>query len=86
MLKTCTYFDNFEFDILMQVVLGATLSRLLPLQLGFECFQCICLNNLVCFDQSMPFNERPSVTCYSMCGSGQDSGIMFGSVSHLGWT
>jgi len=25
----------------MQVVLSATLSRLLPLQLGFECFQYI---------------------------------------------
>jgi len=28
----------------MQVVLSATLSRLLPLQLGFECFQYICLS------------------------------------------
>jgi len=26
MLTTCPYFDNFEFDILMQVVLGATIS------------------------------------------------------------
>jgi len=37
-LTTCLYFDNFKFDILMQVVLSAALSRLLPLQFGFECF------------------------------------------------
>jgi len=49
MLTTCPYFDNFEFDILMQVVLGATLSRMLPLQLGFECFQYICLTKFSLF-------------------------------------
>jgi len=32
----------------MQVVLSATLSRLLPLQLGFEYFQYISLVTLVC--------------------------------------
>jgi len=41
MLTTCPYFDNLEFDILVQVVLSAILSRLLPLELGFELFQCI---------------------------------------------
>jgi len=41
---TCPYFDNFEFDVLMRVVLSATLSRLLPMQLGFECFQYISLS------------------------------------------
>jgi len=35
------YFHNFQIDILMQVVLSATLSRLLPLQLRFERFQYI---------------------------------------------
>jgi len=49
MLTTCPYFDNFEFDILMQVVLGATLSCLLPLQLGFECFRYICLTKFSLF-------------------------------------
>jgi len=34
---------------LIQVVLSATLSRLLPLQLGFERFQCISFElNLLC--------------------------------------
>jgi len=35
---TCPCFDNLEFDILMQVVLSAPLSRLLPLQLGSHTF------------------------------------------------
>jgi len=30
-LTTCRYFDNFEFDILMQVVFSATLPRRLVL-------------------------------------------------------
>jgi len=38
-LTTSPYFDNLELTFLMQVVLNATLSRLLPLQLGFERFQ-----------------------------------------------
>jgi len=29
---------------------------------------------------------RPSIICHSVCGPGQDSDIIFGSVSHLGWT
>jgi len=33
-----------DFTILMLVVLRAALSRLLPLQFGFERFQCIGLN------------------------------------------
>jgi len=43
-LTTCPYSDNLEFDILMEVVLSATLSRLLPLQLGVERFQYIRLS------------------------------------------
>jgi len=44
-LTTCPYFDNIlNLTFLMQVVFSATLSRLLPLQLGFERFQCISLN------------------------------------------
>jgi len=43
-LTTCSYFDNLEFDILMQLVFSATLSRLLPLQLGLERFQYISLS------------------------------------------
>jgi len=43
-LTTCPCFDNFEFDIFMQVVLSATLSRLLPFQLGFEHFQYISIS------------------------------------------
>jgi len=31
-LIVCPYFDNFEFDILLQVVYSAALSRVLPLQ------------------------------------------------------
>ena len=42
--------------------------------------------NLVFWGQSKPFNVRPSVICHSTCGPGQDSDIIFGSVSHLGWT
>jgi len=33
-----SYFDNLELTFLMQVVLSANSSRLLPLQLGFEHF------------------------------------------------
>jgi len=43
-LTTCPYFNNFKFDILTQVVLSAALSRLLPVQLGFECFLYISLS------------------------------------------
>jgi len=43
-LTTCPYFDNFKFNILLQVVFSATLSHLLPLQLGFECFQYMSLS------------------------------------------
>jgi len=32
-LTTCPYFYNLQFDILLQVVLSATLSRVLQLQL-----------------------------------------------------
>jgi len=32
-LTTYPYFDNLQFDILLQVVLCAILSRVLPLQL-----------------------------------------------------
>ena len=42
---TCPYFHNLPFEILMQVVLSATLSRLLPLQLVFERFQYIGLSS-----------------------------------------
>jgi len=38
-LTTCSYLDNLEFDIFEALVFSATLSRLLPLQLGFEHFQ-----------------------------------------------
>jgi len=41
LLTTCPYFDNLQFDIFLQVVLSATLSLMLPLQLGFERFQYI---------------------------------------------
>jgi len=44
MLTTCPYFDNLECDILMQVVLSATSSRLLPLQSGLKRFLYISLN------------------------------------------
>jgi len=37
-LTACRYFENIEFDLLIQVVFSATVSRLLPLQLGFERF------------------------------------------------
>jgi len=44
-LTTCPYCDNIlNLTFLMQLVFSATLSRLLPLQLGFEHFQCISLN------------------------------------------
>jgi len=42
-LTTCPYFDDLEFNIFDQVVLSDTLSCLLPLQLGFQCFQYISL-------------------------------------------
>jgi len=37
-------FYHFESDVLMQVVLSATSSRLLSLQLGFKCFQYVSLS------------------------------------------
>jgi len=37
-------FDNLEYDILRQVVFSATLSRLLPLHIGFQDFQYIRLS------------------------------------------
>ena len=40
-LTTCPCFDNLNWTFLMQVILSATLSRLLPLQLGSEHFQFI---------------------------------------------
>jgi len=40
-LTTCPCFDNLNLTLLMQVILSATLSRLLLLQLGSEHFQCI---------------------------------------------
>jgi len=45
-LTTCPYFDNVDFDIFDAgvVFFSANLSRLLPLQLGFERFQHICLS------------------------------------------
>jgi len=43
-LTTSSYYDNLGFDILIQVVLSATLVRLLPLQLGFEHYQYISLS------------------------------------------
>jgi len=36
--------------------------------------------------QSKPVNIRRSLICLSMCGPGQDSDILVGSVRHLGWT
>ena len=42
-LTTCSYFDNLNLTLLMQVILSPTLSRLLSLQLGSEHFQCISL-------------------------------------------
>jgi len=35
-LTTCPCFDNLEFGISDEGVFSATLTRLLPLQLGFE--------------------------------------------------
>jgi len=45
-LTTYSYFDNLEFDIFDagDLVFSATLSRLLPLQLGIERFQYLGLN------------------------------------------
>jgi len=41
-LTACPYFDNILIlTFLMQVVFSATLSRLLPLQLGFERFNAL---------------------------------------------
>jgi len=43
-LTTCPYFDNIvNLTFLMEVVFSATLSRLLPLQLGVVRFQYISL-------------------------------------------
>jgi len=44
-LTTSPYFDNIlNLTFLTQGIFSATSSRLLPLQLGFEHFQCISLN------------------------------------------
>jgi len=54
----------------MQVVLSATLSRLLPQQLGFIRFQHFSFKlNLVCWDQNQPFNMRPSSSCTIQCAA-----------------
>jgi len=38
-MTTCPYFDNIlNLTFFMQVLFSATLSRLLPLRLGFERF------------------------------------------------
>ena len=86
-LTTCRYFDViFNLTSLMQVVLSAILSRLLPLQLWFEGFQYIRWAKFSLLDQSKPFNVPLSLICHAMCGPGWDSDMIFGSVSHLGWT
>ena len=48
--KSILHADNLSLNltVLMQVVLSATLSRLLPLQLGLEQFQYFSLSSLVC--------------------------------------
>jgi len=45
-LTTCPYFDHVHFDIFVAAVVffSANLSRLLPLQLGFQRFQYISLS------------------------------------------
>ena len=42
--------------------------------------------NLVGKDQRKQFSARPSLICHSMCGPGEDSDMVFGSESLLGWT
>jgi len=43
-LTACPYFDNLEFDIFYAVGFQCLFITLLPLQLGFECFQYISLS------------------------------------------
>jgi len=87
LLKTCPNFDHAEFVIFYAgvppchfvtiAVRIRTLSMLAKLKFSLL---------KICSDQSKPFNVRPSIICHSMCGPGQDSDTIFGSVSHLGWT
>jgi len=67
----------------MQVVLSATLSRLLPLQLGFERFQYIAQFSLL---RSMQAIQRAALINMSFSVRPQDNDMIFGSVSHLVWT
>jgi len=56
---TCLYYNNVEMTVLMQLVLSATLSRLLPLQFGFERFQ-YQREAIQCAARiTMSFNVRP---------------------------
>jgi len=79
-----------NLTFLMQVILSATLSCLLPLQLGFKGFQYISFSklNLICYNQSThkSFNVWPSLVCHSMYSPGKERDIIFGSVNHFGWT
>ena len=86
-LTTCPCFDNFEFDIFDAggpqchfITSVTTAVRIRTLSV------CLFKVDLVFWNQSKPFNVQPSEICHSMCGLGQDNYILFGSVSHLGWT
>jgi len=76
------YYDIFEAsDLQCHFITSVAVAYRIP-KLSVYSFK----GNLVCQDQSKPCNVRPSIICHSMCGPGQDSDVVFGSVSHLGWT
>jgi len=84
-MKTCPYFTKLDCDIfdaggpqchfITSVTIAVRIRKITFAQA-----------NLVCLDQRKPFNVLSSLICYSMCGPGQDSDIIFGSESRLGWT
>ena len=71
MLTTCPCFDNLEFD---NFDAG-----------GPQCHFITSVTIEVKIQKLAVYSFKINVS-HSVCGPGQDSGILFGSVSHLGWT
>jgi len=69
MLTISTHFDNFEFDIFDA---GSSLCRFATSVTIAVRIRKLSVHklNLVCSDQSKPFNVRPSLICPSMFGPG----------------
>jgi len=71
-LTICPCFDNLEYHIFDTGGLACHFITSVTIAVRFAHFQYISFKlNLVCYDQSKPFNVRPSLIYHSMCGPGQ---------------